>query len=84
MRGGRERRVAGYGDRMSGEDEGQVSEVQRMTQEGAGTPVSDDQAVAGQPDGESGDVQEGPTGPDAEVPGAADEHPEVVRRTDRR
>lgn len=42
---------------------GQVSEVQNM--EGAGEPISDDQSVAGQPDGESGRVDEGPTGPNA-------------------
>ncbi|WP_299442503.1 hypothetical protein [uncultured Phycicoccus sp.] len=57
---------------MSGDDEGQVSEVQQMPVEDADTPISDDQAVAGQPDGESGEVQEGPTGPNAKVPGADD------------
>lgn len=50
-------------------DEGQVSEVQQMPAEDADTAISDDQAVAGQPDGESGEVQEGPTGPNARVPG---------------
>ncbi|NYI11160.1 hypothetical protein [Nocardioides marinus] len=43
--------------------EGQVSEVQSM--DGADEPISDDQAVAGQPDGESGEVDEGPTGPNS-------------------
>ena len=43
--------------------EGQVSEVQNL--DGADEPISDDQAVAGQPDGESGEVDEGPTGPNS-------------------
>lgn len=64
---------------MARDDEGQLSEVQRMSPEDADTPISDDQAVAGQPDGESGRAQEGPTGPNAKVPGADDAHPEVVR-----
>lgn len=42
---------------------GQVSEIQSM--DSAGEEISDDQAVAGQPDGESGRVDEGPTGPNA-------------------
>ncbi|MBM7507358.1 hypothetical protein JOE61_001172 [Nocardioides salarius] len=42
---------------------GQVSSVQNM--DSAGEEISDDQAVAGQPDGESGRVDEGPTGPNA-------------------
>jgi hypothetical protein len=50
---------------MPGDEKEQVSEVQRLDEDAADTPVSDDQAVAGQPVGESGDVQEGPTGPDA-------------------
>lgn len=44
------------------QDEGQVSEVAGL---GAGEPVSDGDAVAGQPTDESGKVDEGPTGPDA-------------------
>lgn len=48
----------------AGEAEGgQVSEIQSM--DSAGEEISDDQAVAGQPDGESGRVDEGPTGPNA-------------------
>lgn len=46
-------------------DEGQVSEVASMDPAEADTPISDDQAVAGNPDGESGEVQEGTTGPNA-------------------
>ncbi|MBS43368.1 MAG: hypothetical protein CMH83_09450 [Nocardioides sp.] len=46
-----------------GQSEGQVSEVGTMAE--AGEPISDDQSVAGQPDAESGDVNEGPTGPNA-------------------
>lgn len=57
---------------MTGDDEGQVSETQRMDPQDADTPISDDQSVAGQPDGESGSVQEGPTGPNARVPSAED------------
>ncbi len=44
---------------------GQVSEVVRMDPAESDTPISDSQAVAGQPDGESGQVDEGPTGPNA-------------------
>ncbi len=43
--------------------EGQVSEVGNF--ERAHEPISDDQSVAGQPEGESGEVDEGPTGPNA-------------------
>lgn len=57
---------------MSADGEGQVSEVQQMPPEEADTPISDDQAVAGQPDGESGEVQEGPTGPNARALGVDD------------
>lgn len=60
---------------MGKDDEGQVSEVQQMPAEDADTEISDDQAVAGQPDGESGEVQEGPTGPNAWVPGDDGEDP---------
>ncbi len=45
------------------QDEGQVSEVSAL--EGAGEPIMPDQAVAGAPDAESGEVQEGKTGPNA-------------------
>ncbi|GIL35632.1 hypothetical protein LG324_08485 [Phycicoccus jejuensis] len=51
------------------QSDGQVSEVQKMDGEDAGTPISDDQSVNAQPDGESGEVQEGPAGPNAWVPG---------------
>lgn len=46
---------------------GQVSEVGAMDASQADTPISDDQSVAGQPDGESGTTDEGPTGPNARV-----------------
>lgn len=42
---------------------GQVSEVGDLSR--ADEPISDDQSVAGQPDGESGEVDEGPTGPNS-------------------
>lgn len=51
------------------QDEGQVSEVGGL---GGAEPVSDGDAVAGQPEAESGKVDEGPTGPDA--PTFAKEH----------
>ena len=44
------------------QSEGQASEVQNL---GNGEPISDSQSVAGQPDGESGQVDEGPTGPNS-------------------
>ncbi len=48
---------------MGGPDDGQVSETQDL---GDGpTPIADDQAVAGYPDSESGEVDEGPAGPNA-------------------
>lgn len=56
------------------DDEGQVSEVSSL--EGAGEPIQPDQAVAGAPDGESGEVQEGKTGPNARTGGASSEYTE--------
>lgn len=44
-------------------DKGQVSEVNSL--DGAGEPIVPDQAVAGAPDAESGEVQEGKAGPNA-------------------
>lgn len=44
---------------------GQVSEVASMDPAAADVPISDDQAVAGNPDDQSGEAQEGTTGPDA-------------------
>jgi hypothetical protein len=52
-------------DGTQGSDDGQVSEVASMDPAAADTPISDDQAVAGNPDGESGEVQEGTAGPNA-------------------
>ena len=75
MEGWRSRSVDGMGTDTGKDDEGQVSEVQQMRPEDADTAISDDQAVAGQPDGESGEVQEGPTGPNARVPGDDGEDP---------
>jgi hypothetical protein len=45
-------------------DEGQVSEVSGLRAD-PGDQVSDGDAVSGQPEGESGEVDDGPTGPDA-------------------
>jgi len=50
-------------DKGHDDEAGQVSEVVNF--ERADEPISDDQSVAGQPDGESGKVDEGPTGPNA-------------------
>lgn len=50
-------------DDPAAEGAGQVSEVGGL--ERADEPISDDQSVAGQPEGESGEVDEGPTGPNA-------------------
>lgn len=45
------------------DDEGQVSEASNL--EDADEPIQPDQAVAGAPEGESGEVQEGKAGPNA-------------------
>ncbi|NYD42932.1 hypothetical protein [Nocardioides panaciterrulae] len=47
------------------DQEGQVSEVASLDPAEADTPISDDQAVAGYPDSESGHPQEGESGPNA-------------------
>jgi len=44
---------------------GEVSEVASLDPAAADVPISDDQAVAGYPDSESGRPDEGPTGPNA-------------------
>ena len=44
---------------------GQVSEVSGMEAAGAGEPIMPDQATAGAPAAESGEVQEGTAGPNA-------------------
>lgn len=43
----------------------QVSEVASLDPAAADTPISDDQAVAGYPDSESGSPDEGAAGPNA-------------------
>lgn len=52
--------------------EGQVSEASNL--ENADEPIQPDQAVAGAPDAESGDVQEGKTGPNARTGGEESEY----------
>jgi hypothetical protein len=47
------------------EQEGQVSEVSGMDPAESDTPIQPDQSVAGAPDSESGEVDEGPQGPNA-------------------
>ncbi|MGY2873510.1 hypothetical protein ACVW00_000700 [Marmoricola sp. URHA0025 HA25] len=58
----------GYRTRMSEQDdEGQVSEVVRLDPEEADTAISDSEHVAGYPESESGEPDEGEeTGPDAD------------------
>ena len=48
----------------NGDDQGQVSETQSL-QGDPDTPIADDQAVAGYPESESGEPDEGPAGPNA-------------------
>ena len=60
-------------DDAQGQDEGQVSEVSglkadpddRSSLNAPGQEISAGDSVAGQPDGESGRADEGPTGPNA-------------------
>jgi hypothetical protein len=47
------------------EQDGQVSEVGALDPDEADTPIQPDQSVAGAPDAESGEVDEGPQGPNA-------------------
>ena len=57
-------------------DEGQVSEVARLDPEEADTPIADSEHVAGYPDSESGQPDEGEeTGPNAHT---GSEHNEPV------
>jgi hypothetical protein len=49
---------------VSEPDGGQVSETGNLRGD-PDTPISDDQAVAGYPDSESGQADEGPSGPNA-------------------
>ena len=51
--------------KSDGGSEGQVSEVSMMDAAEADTPIQPDQSVAGSPDDESGAVDEGPQGPNA-------------------
>ena len=58
--------------KSDGGSEGQVSEVSMMDSSQADTPIQPDQSVAGSPDDESGTVDEGPQGPNANPnPGAS-------------
>ena len=50
-------------DEPTSSEGGQVSEASNL--ENADEPIMPDQAVAGSPDAESGEVQEGETGPNA-------------------
>ena len=53
------------GDQGKGSESGEVSEVTSLDPAAADVPISDDQAVAGYPDSESGQPDEGPAGPNA-------------------
>lgn len=55
------------------EQDGQVSEL--AVAGGEPEPISSGDSVAGQPDDESGDTQEGATGPDAIPVDETGEHP---------
>jgi hypothetical protein len=62
------------------EQEGQVSEVQSLDGAEADTPIQPDQSVGGAPEAESGEVDEGPQGPNArpdwaDDPGETDTRP---------
>jgi hypothetical protein len=59
-------------------DGGQVSEAENL-RGSPETPLSDDQAVAGYPDSESGEPHEGTSGPNARP---RDDRPEDQRRQD--
>lgn len=52
--------------------DGQVSEVSALRD--PNEAISDGDSVAGQPEAESGDVDEGPTGPDAVTNDARQDH----------
>ena len=54
------------------DSEGQVSEASSLKD--ADTPIQPDQAVAGAPAGEGGDVQEGQAGPNARTGGEQSEY----------
>lgn len=56
---------------------GQVSELAEAG--GEPTPISAEDSVAGQPDQESGEVQEGAQGPNAIPEDETDEHPHQTR-----
>ena len=57
------------------EEPGQVSE---LAAEGELDPISAGDSVAGQPDAESGEVQEGAQGPDAVPEDETGEHPHTT------
>ena len=65
-------------DRPTDQDgqEGQVSELAAAG--GEPEPISAEDSVAGQPDAESGDVQEGAQGPNAIPEDETDEHPHTT------
>jgi hypothetical protein len=52
-------------DGQQQDQDGQVSEVGGLDPADADTPIQPDQSVAGAPEGESGEVDEGPQGPNA-------------------
>ena len=56
------------------QSEGQLSEVGRLDPAEADLPIQPDQAVAGAPEGESGEVDEGRAGPNARTGSDDEEH----------
>jgi hypothetical protein len=62
--------------REASSEGGQVSEMAAAG--GEPTPISAEDSVAGQPDGESGEVQEGAQGPNAIPEDDTDDHPHTT------
>lgn len=56
--------MTGHRRDMAADEGGQVSDSENLKGD-ADTPIADDQAVAGYPDSESGEPDEGPAGPNA-------------------
>ncbi|GAA1435021.1 hypothetical protein GCM10009641_30000 [Mycobacterium cookii] len=63
----------GHDEKHDDEQDGQVSELAAAG--GEPEPISSGDSVAGQPDDESGDVQEGAQGPNAIPDDPTGEHP---------
>jgi hypothetical protein len=60
------------------DQDGQAGQVSELAAGGEPTPISAEDSVAGQPDQESGKVQEGAQGPNAIPEDETDEHPHTT------